>query len=156
MVQWEDGGPWIEGNGDQNHHDRSYHICITKTGQLVTQTRQHVNPTQISAKQYLWDQLQKYTKTDQLEDILTQPEKQTTTSNNDNNNINNGPFINNATHEHSTLCKELDINHRKSEENNEHKISKEGVSVNLHVDHKGEDHDSFVRTRYGRTDRLAY
>ena len=35
-VQREDWGLWthgtIEGKGDQNHHDRSYHICITKAG----------------------------------------------------------------------------------------------------------------------------
>ena len=33
-VQWEEGGSWthgtIEGKGNQNHHDRSYHIHITK------------------------------------------------------------------------------------------------------------------------------
>ena len=40
MVQQEDGGPWthrtIEGQGNQNYHDRSYHIHITKTDRLVT------------------------------------------------------------------------------------------------------------------------
>ena len=40
VVQWEDWGLWthgmIEGKGNQNHHDRSYHICITQTGRLVT------------------------------------------------------------------------------------------------------------------------
>ena len=40
VVQLEDGEPLthgtIEGKGEQNHHDRSFHICITKTGQLVT------------------------------------------------------------------------------------------------------------------------
>ena len=34
VVQQENQGPWthgtMEGKGDQNHHDRSYHICITK------------------------------------------------------------------------------------------------------------------------------
>ena len=34
VVQEENWGPWthgtIEGRGDQNHHDRSYHNCITK------------------------------------------------------------------------------------------------------------------------------
>ena len=44
-VQWEDKGPWthgtIEGKGDQNHHDSSYHICITKTGRLVTWQTTH-------------------------------------------------------------------------------------------------------------------
>ena len=40
LVQHEDGGLWthgtIEGKGDHNHHNRSYIICITKTGRLVT------------------------------------------------------------------------------------------------------------------------
>ena len=40
VAQWEDGGPWnhgtIKGKLYQNHHDISYHICITKTGGLVT------------------------------------------------------------------------------------------------------------------------
>ena len=69
-VQWEEGGLWthdiIEGKGDQNHHDKSYHIHITKTGRLVTQNRQHLKPTQISAEQYLWGQLHKHTKTDPI------------------------------------------------------------------------------------------
>ena len=51
VVQQEDGGPWthstIEGKGN---HVRSYLICITKTGRLVTQNRQNVKPTQISAE----------------------------------------------------------------------------------------------------------
>ena len=40
VVQWEDGGSWThgmtEGKDNHNHHDRSYYICITKTGRLVT------------------------------------------------------------------------------------------------------------------------
>ena len=38
-----------------------------------------MKPTQITAKQYLWDQLNKHIVTDQLEDILKQLEKQTHT-----------------------------------------------------------------------------
>ena len=76
VVQYEDGGPWIhgmiKGKGDDNHHNRSYHIHITKTGRLVTQNRQHIKPTQISAEQYLYEQLQNHTRTDPLENILTQ------------------------------------------------------------------------------------
>ena len=113
----------------------------------------------MSAEQYLCDQLHKHTKTDPLGSILTQLEKQPGASNN-NNNINNGPFINNPTHEYSTLCKELDNNHRKSEENNEHKIGEQRVSVGRNIDHKDKDHGSVIRTRYGRIiqklDRLAY
>ena len=37
---WTDGRPWTlgtnEGKGDHNHHNRSFHIHITKTGRLVT------------------------------------------------------------------------------------------------------------------------
>ena len=101
-VQCEDGGPWtygtIEGKGNQIHHDRLYHIHIAKRGRLVTQNRQQIKPTQISAEQYLWDQLHKHTKTDPLKSILTQKlEKQPVTSNN-NSNIYNGPHRNNTTH----------------------------------------------------------
>ena len=36
VVQHEDGQLWthntVEGKGDHNHHDRSYNICIKKTG----------------------------------------------------------------------------------------------------------------------------
>ena len=74
VVQREDGGPWIhgmiEGKGDQNHHGRSYHICITKSDRLVTQNRQHIKQTPISAEQYLWDKLHKHIRTDPLESIL--------------------------------------------------------------------------------------
>ena len=76
VVQHEDGGLWthstIEGKGNINQHDRSCHICITKTGRLVTQNGQHIKPTHISAEQYFCEQLQKHTKTDPLENILTQ------------------------------------------------------------------------------------
>ena len=51
VVQQEDGGPWtqgtIEGESDQNHHDRSYPIHITKTCRLVIWNTQHTKPTQI-------------------------------------------------------------------------------------------------------------
>ena len=100
---WVYGESWthgtIEGKADQNHHDRSHHICITKTGRLATQNGQHVSATQISAEQYLWHHPQKHTKTDPLENILTQLEKQPDASNNYNN-INNGTFIKNPKHEH--------------------------------------------------------
>ena len=47
--------------------------------------------------------------------------------------MNYGPFINNPTHEHLTLHKEPDNNHRKSEENNAHKSSeKKDISEQEH------------------------
>ena len=79
-VQCKDGGPWthgtLEGKGNHNHQEKSYNICITKTGWLVTRERKHIKPTQITAEQYLWDHLQKHATTDPLEDILKQYEKQ--------------------------------------------------------------------------------
>ena len=113
----------IEGKSDQNHHDRFTIFASQKTGRLVTQNRQHIKPTQISAEQYLWDQPHKHTKIDPLEGILTQLQKQPVTSNNKNN-ICNGPHRNNTTHEHSTLYKELDNNQTKCEENNQQKLVK--------------------------------
>ena len=104
---------------------------------------------QISVKQYLWDQVHKHTKTDPLESILTQLEKKLG-ANNNNNNINNGPFINIPTHDYSTLHKEPGNDNRKSEENNEHKISEKRISVGRNIDHKDKDHGSVIRTRYGR------
>ena len=60
-VQHEDGGLWtngtVEGKGNHNHHDRSYNIHITKTEQLVTSDRKHIQTTQITLEQNLWDQL---------------------------------------------------------------------------------------------------
>ena len=83
----------IEGKDNHNHHDRTYHIHITKTERVVS--RQDIKPTQISAEQYLCEQLHKHTKTDPLENILTQLEKQPAASN-INNNIYNGPHRNNT------------------------------------------------------------
>ena len=74
MVQCKDGGPYmhgtVEGKYDHIHHARSYNIHITKTGWLVTRDRKHIKPTQITVEKYLWDQPQKHTTTDPLEDIL--------------------------------------------------------------------------------------
>ena len=124
VVQWEDGRVWthgtIEGKGNHNHHDRSYCIHITKTGRLVTWNRQHIKPTQISAEQYLHGQLYEHTKTDALENILTQPEKWPA-ANNISNNIYNGPYRNNTTHEHPTVHKEQENNKGECKENNEQK-----------------------------------
>ena len=48
-VKCGDGTLWIhgtiEGKGDHNHHERSYNICITKKGPLITTDRKHIMPT---------------------------------------------------------------------------------------------------------------
>ena len=84
-VQPKDGGLWThgttEGKGNHNHHERFHTIHITKTWLLVTRDRKHLKPTHIAAEQYLWDQLQKHTTTDPLEDILYQFENQAHTGN---------------------------------------------------------------------------
>ena len=75
-VKGEDGGlcthGTIVGQGDHNHIDRSYTTWIRKTGQLIIRNSKHVKPTWITVEQYLWDQLDKHTVTDPLEDILKQ------------------------------------------------------------------------------------
>ena len=56
MVQCKDGGPLthhtIGGKGDHNHNNKSYTICVTKTGQVVTRNSKNMKPTQITDKQY--------------------------------------------------------------------------------------------------------
>ena len=49
-------------------------IHITKTGQIVTRNRKHINATPIAAEQYLQDQL---SNVDMLDDILKHFEKKT-------------------------------------------------------------------------------
>ena len=75
-VQQEDGGPWtygmIAGNGNHNHHDRSYTIQLTTNGRHITQNRQHILLTAVTADTYLQHQSYKQSniKTDPLADIL--------------------------------------------------------------------------------------
>ena len=139
VVQYKDGGPWthgmIEGKCDCNHHNRSYIICITKTGRLVTWSRQHIKPTQVSAEQYLCVQLQKHTKKDQLDNIPTQIEKQQMATNIINN-TDNGPHSIN-THDHTTADDECVINQRKGEEKIGQKISINKTPGRGSSDYKG-------------------
>ena len=111
--------------------------------------RQHIKPTQISAEQYLCEQLHKYTKTDPLENILTQLEKQPA-ANNINNNMYNMPHRNNTTHEHPSVHKEQDNSERINKENNEHKISVNRTQGSRSIDNEEKGQDSGIRTRYGR------
>ena len=80
MVQHEDSRPWtngtVVGNKDHNHNNRSYTICITKTAKLITRNNKHVQTTLITAEHYLWDQADKQRRTDTVEDIIKQFEKQ--------------------------------------------------------------------------------
>ena len=78
-VHSEDGGPWthgtVVGSGDNNHNNRSYMMCITKTGQLATRNRKHIKENPATGGQYLWDQWRENT-VDVLDNILQYFEKQ--------------------------------------------------------------------------------
>ena len=54
MVNCKDGGLWthgtVVGRGDCNHNNRSYLICITKTGQIVTKQETYQSNTHNSTK----------------------------------------------------------------------------------------------------------
>ena len=84
-------------------------MYITKTGRLATQNRQHIKPKQISAEQYLHEQLRKHIKTDPLENIHTQLKKQPTAINIINN-IDSGTHTINITYNLTTTHKEQDNN----------------------------------------------
>ena len=73
VAQHEDGEQWTPGTvvrrGDHNHNNRSYMICITKTGLIVTKNKKYIKATSITAEQYFWDQLSTDT-VDMLDHIL--------------------------------------------------------------------------------------
>ena len=137
-VQREDGGPTIEAKGDYNHHDRSYKICITKTGEIVTCNRQHIKPVQISAEQYLHDQLYKHIKTDLLENVLEQLNKQPPTSNMGSN-TEKAQHNNNATHGHRTPYQTQDNLQNTEEENSEHSKHSDNSEQNNNASHQATD-----------------
>ena len=121
-VQWEDRGLWthgtIEVKSNHNHHNRSYKIHITKTGKIVICNRQHIKPTLILAEYYFHDQLHKHIKTDPLENILAQLDKQPSTYNIINS-IDNGQNSSNTTHGPTTVYGEQDNYQERGKENSE-------------------------------------
>ena len=48
--------------GDHYHHNRSYNIQVTNTGQIFTCNRQHIKPTPITAETYMHYQASKHKK----------------------------------------------------------------------------------------------
>ena len=56
---------------------KSYKICVTKMGWLITRDSKHVKATPITSEQCSWDQLSKDRKTVMVEDIIRQFENQT-------------------------------------------------------------------------------
>ena len=153
-VQWEDGGPLTDGTigdkGDHNHHHRSYKICITKTGRIITHNRQHIRPTPISAEHNLCNQLSKHTKTDPLNTILDHLEKHppppTITDT-----PNERPHSNNTTNE-LTAPENVQNNNEKQMEEKDTNIAPNSMYSN--------DKENVIRTRYRRIvkkpDRLTY
>ena len=116
-VQCEDEGTWthriVESKGDHNHNDRTCTIWVTKIGWLITRKSKHMKPTQLTSEQYIWDQLDKYTVTDPLEDILKQLEKQTHT----NHTHTQSEWLRNTqhgTHTNNTIHENLTTNNRES------------------------------------------
>ena len=62
----------IAGKGNHNHHNWSYKIQVTTSERIITQNRQHIKPTSITAEEYIHYQAKKHTnrQTDQLDAIL--------------------------------------------------------------------------------------
>ena len=79
VVQHKDCGLWshgtIVGKDNHKHNNRSYAICITKTGWLITRNSKHIKPTKVKANNtsgISWTD----TVTDPLDNILQQIENQ--------------------------------------------------------------------------------
>ena len=87
VVQQEDGRMWTHGmvvhSGDHNHHSRSYTIQLAMNGRHITQNRQHIKPTAVTADTYIKHQSYKQCNiTDPLADLLININKNPATYNN--------------------------------------------------------------------------
>ena len=162
MVQREDGGPWTHGTteakSDHNHHDRSYKICITKTGKIVTCNRQHMKPMQILTEQYLHYQLHKHIKTDLLENIHEHLNRQPHTSN-IGSNTEKIQCNDNTTHGHRTPYQTKENLQNTEKENSKHSEHSDNSEKNNkrskspgkgHSDISKNGQENIIRTRYGR------
>ena len=80
-VQQEDGRLWTHGTvvdrGNRNCHSRSYTIQLTTNGRCITQNRQHIKPTAVTADAYIKHQSYKQCNmsTDPSADILNSIDK---------------------------------------------------------------------------------
>ena len=82
VVQCEDSGLWTNGTtvgkGDLNkNNNRTYTIYITIAACLITSNSKHVKPTDITAVQYLWNQLDIHIVRGPQDDILKEIENWT-------------------------------------------------------------------------------
>ena len=70
----------IVGTDNHSHHERSYTIQLTTNGRCITQNRQHIKPTAVTADTYLQHQPIKHSniKTDPLVEILNAINKNAT------------------------------------------------------------------------------
>ena len=85
--------------GDDNHHNRSYKIQVTKTGRTIKCNRQHIKPTPITAENFLCNQLSKHTKDAILGHIQKHPPPPTAK------NITNGKPSNSIMPDAQLVCK---------------------------------------------------
>ena len=124
-----------------------------------------MKPIQITAEQYLQDQLDKHLMTDPLSDILKQIENQThiskTHANNDQlNNIHTGNSMHNTQQESTSNNDRNNVNQTNGRMNSEQKDSVNNIPPHKNNEEHTLKSDTYTRTRYGRTvqkpDRLTY
>ena len=139
VVQYEDGRLWahgtVENKGDHNHNGRPYTTQMTKADWLITRNSKHVKPTQITAEQYLQDQLNKHVVTDPPEDILKQLEKQMHT---------NHACLEQSTEKHTNnmLHKSMTTNRQDNSQTNKVVNNGQKVSDNIMPFHKNVEGNS--------------
>ena len=142
VVQGEDRGPWthgtIEDKGDHNYHDRTYKICITKTGRIITGNRQHIKPAPLYVEHYLCSQLNKHTKIDPLNTILDHLDKHPLPS-----------TIENTTterpHNHCTSNDQTSIHN--AQNNNKEQMEENNTNITLN-NKDSNNKEAIIRTRY--------
>ena len=149
VVQWEDRGPWTHGTvvdkGNHNHHNRSYKTHVTKTGRIITHSRQHIRPTPITVGNSLHNQVNKHTKPDPLDGILDHIQKHpppptTKTITNERPNSNIMP----DTHKETNCIQDIKGKQREEED----------INTILDYEHRNNG-ENFVRTRCGRIAKKA-
>ena len=64
-MQQQDGGKWIHGVivevNSTDHNGWSYIVRVMKMGRIITYNTRHICKTLLSVKQYLWEQIKKWT-----------------------------------------------------------------------------------------------
>ena len=126
-VQQEDGRPWTHGivlnRGDHNHHGRSYTIQLTTNGRCITQNRQHIKPTAVTADAYIKHQSYKQCNisTDLLADICNNIDKNPGA-------YNNKQVLNSVVEEEQSIGQIVNNPNQQVAENIEHSIKRTGIN----------------------------